>query len=42
MKIFDMAARAHGACIAARSHSDISGADCVKEQSKRAHACDHV
>ncbi len=44
MKIFDMAGRAHGACIAARSHSDISGGDCTKEQSKRAQektdACD--
>ena len=46
MKIFDMAARAHGGCFAARSGSDFSGGDCVKEPSKRAqemtHACDQV
>ena len=46
MKIFDMAARAHGGCFATRSGTDISGGDCVKEPSKRAqemtHACDQV
>ena len=36
MKIFDMAARAHGGCFAARSGSAFSGGDCVKEPSKRA------
>ena len=36
MKFFDMAARAHGGCIGARSVSDFSGGDCVKEPSKRA------
>ena len=46
MKIFDMAARAHGSCFAARSGSDIGGGDCVKESSKRelekTHAWDQV